>query len=453
MKKNLYSTFWRWHFYAGIFCIPFAIWLSITGTLYLFKPQVESWIDRDLNSLTITGPRANPTEQVNVALKTVPGSVLHAYELPTHPNAAVRVLVGKGSEVERVYVHPQTLEVLKTIGEDDQLMRVIFHLHGDLLLGDRGSMIMELAASWLIVLVITGLYLWWPRGKTGVAGTLYPRLSEGGRTFWKDIHSVAGLWISFFLLFLLISGLPWAKSWGSMLKEVRKIGETQSVKQDWSTGRSSEIAERKEMNTQPPMAKASGGHGEHGGHDPSTEVLTDYSLINKVVTNVSPLNLAPPVLITPPNKGSQNWTARSDAQNRPLRSTIKLDPVTGEIRERKDFSQKPLLDRIIGTGVAAHEGQLFGWFNQFLGVFTTLGVLIVSVSSIVMWWNRRPKSTLGAPKRTNARAVPIALMGGITILGVFLPLLGISLIVILVLEFIVLRRIKSVRNFLGLSHS
>ena len=452
MKKNLYSTFWRWHFYAGIVCIPFAIWLSITGTLYLFKPQVENWIDRDLNHLTLSGPRANPIDHVNTALKAFPDSVLHAYELPTSPDAAVRVLVGKGSEVYRVYVHPQTLEILKSIGEDAQLMRVIFHLHGDLLLGDRGSMVMELAASWLIVLVITGLYLWWPRGKAGLAGTVYPRFSEGGRTFWKDIHSVAGLWISFFVLFLLLSGLPWAKSWGSMLKEVRTWGDNPPISLDWTTGRSSELAERKEMNTQATAPKSSGGHGEHGGHDPITEVAIDYSLVDTVVSRVFPLGLAQPVLITPPNKGSQNWTARSDAQNRPLRSTIKLDPVTGDIKERKDFSQKPLLDRIIGTGVAAHEGQLFGWFNQFLGVFTTLGVIIVSVSSVVMWWNRRPEGTLGAPKKVNARAVPIALVVSTLILGVLLPLLGASLIVILALEFVVFRRIKSVRHFLGLSN-
>lgn len=30
-----YASVWRWHFYAGVFCIPFVIVLSITGTIYL----------------------------------------------------------------------------------------------------------------------------------------------------------------------------------------------------------------------------------------------------------------------------------------------------------------------------------------------------------------------------------------------------------------------------------
>jgi uncharacterized iron-regulated membrane protein len=451
---TLYSTFWRWHFYAGLFCIPFAIWLSITGTIYLFKPQIDAWIDSPYDHVIRTSTRASPTAAVQKAIESVPGSVLHAYELPESDTSALRVMVGKGTDVFRVYLHPETLEVLRTIPEEDRLMKIIFHLHGDLLLGDRGSMLMELAASWMIVLILTGLYLWWPRGNSGLAGTIYPRLDRGGRAFWRDLHSVTGLWVAFFLLFLLVSGLPWAKSWGGMLKEVRKWSETTPVKQDWSTGKSSEMAERLAANTQPakPQSGEHKGHADHGGHNPDDNQLIDYTLLNTIVANVEPLNLAAPVLVTPPSKSSPKWAAKSDAQNRPLRVNLKFDNTTGTITERKDFSQRPLLDRIIGTGVAAHEGQLFGWPNQLLGVFTTMGVILVSVSSFVMWWSRKPQNALGAPRKINARPVPLFLWLLIVSLGTVLPLMGLSLIVILIIEFIALKRIKSVRHYLGLSH-
>ncbi len=32
-----YRTVWRWHFYAGLFCIPFVLWLATIGSIYLFK--------------------------------------------------------------------------------------------------------------------------------------------------------------------------------------------------------------------------------------------------------------------------------------------------------------------------------------------------------------------------------------------------------------------------------
>ncbi|WP_255424199.1 PepSY domain-containing protein, partial [Asaia sp. W19] len=35
---------WRWHFFAGLFCLPFVIMLCVTGLLYLFKPQIETWL-------------------------------------------------------------------------------------------------------------------------------------------------------------------------------------------------------------------------------------------------------------------------------------------------------------------------------------------------------------------------------------------------------------------------
>ncbi len=48
-----YRAVWRWHFYAGLVCIPFLIVLSITGAIYLFRPQVEAWIDRPYDSLVV----------------------------------------------------------------------------------------------------------------------------------------------------------------------------------------------------------------------------------------------------------------------------------------------------------------------------------------------------------------------------------------------------------------
>lgn len=448
LKRQIsYNTVWRWHFYAGLFCIPFAIWLSLTGSIYLFKPQIEAWLDRDYDNLEIIGATTTASEQVSAALAATPGFVLNAYLLPDNPHAAVRILVGRDKELKRVYVHPETLDILRVVEEDSRLMQLIFHLHGDLLLGDQGSMLMELAASWMIVLIITGLYLWWPRKVAGLAGIVYPRFNQGSRFFWRDMHAVTGLWVAFFLMFLLISGLPWAKSWGSMLKQLRQTAATTEIKQDWSAGRSAEMSERQSDNAK--AAGSGGGHGDHGGHSGGF-MLMDYSTLNNIVTNVAPLNLAQPVLISPPSKKNPTWTARSDSQNRPLRVSLKLDAVTGDVTERKDFAQRALLDRIIGYGVAAHEGQLFGWFNQALGLFTTFSVIMLAISSVVLWWGRRPKGTLGAPRVMNNKPpLPIYFFGILLILGTLLPLLGISLMCILFIEFALLRRFAGIRKFIG----
>jgi uncharacterized iron-regulated membrane protein len=440
-----YRTVCRWHFYAGLFCIPFVLWLSLTGSIYLFKPQIEAWLDRPYDHLNFTGPRAAPSAEVRAALAAVPGSVLNAYELPPSPQAAARVLVGVGSQLMRVYVHPQTLEVLNTVDEDARPMRLIFRLHGELMLGDRGSMLVELAASWTILMLLSGLYLWWPRG-SGVAGVLYPRLSRGGRAFLRDLHAVIGFWVAFFALFLLVSGLPWAKSWGGLLKDVRSLGTTTEIRQDWSTGRSSELAARRAQNAAPT------GEGHHhyvpaadGGRPLDTVAL------DRIVPSVQALALAPPVLIAPPSRADTNWNVRSDAQNRPLRTNLVLDADSGAVVKRTDFDQRPWIDRAVGIGVAAHEGQLFGWANQLLGVFTAAGLITVSVSAIVMWWRRRPHGRLGAPHETaRSPRAGMLLLAFIALMAILLPLFGLSLLVVLTAERLLLRRSVRIGRFLGL---
>ncbi|HEX8446799.1 MAG TPA: PepSY domain-containing protein, partial [Sphingomonas sp.] len=310
-----YAAIWRWHFYAGLFCIPFVLWLAITGSIYLFRPQVEALIDRPYTHLAITGPRASAARQADAAVRAVPGSVLDRYQLPQRPDDAVQVIVGKGGAETRVYVHPQTLAVLKRVDEDSRLMPLIFRLHGELLIGDTGSYLVELAASWAIVMILSGLFLWWPRGR-GVAGVLYPRLRGGGRRFWRDLHAVTGFWVSFFALFLLVSGLPWAKSWGSYLKAVRSVAEGQVVRQDWSTGHAGEV--RLRVARDAGMRAAAGAHADHGGMTMPHPVPSTVP-IDRLIATVRPLQLAAPVLIAPPAGPGQPWTAKSDAANRPLR--------------------------------------------------------------------------------------------------------------------------------------
>ena len=91
--KHVYRTLWRWHFYAGIFAIPFVIILSITGAIYLFKPQIDAMHDAPYRNLVIDGPVATAEQQVAAAITAVPTASFFAYELPRAQTDAVNILL------------------------------------------------------------------------------------------------------------------------------------------------------------------------------------------------------------------------------------------------------------------------------------------------------------------------------------------------------------------------
>ncbi|WP_218777478.1 PepSY domain-containing protein, partial [Acetobacter orientalis] len=137
-------------------------------------------------------------------------------------------------------------------------------------------------------------------------------------------------------------------------------------------------------------------------------------------------SLPAPVIITP--SGSL-WTVRSDTQNRPLRESVTVTP-DGHVMTQETFAEKGLMDRIIGYGVAAHEGQLFGKMNQAVNLLVAMGLLMMSSAATVLWLKRKPAGSLGAPPALPSQKYGMVGMTTLVILGLLLPELGAALLVL-----------------------
>jgi uncharacterized iron-regulated membrane protein len=269
---------------------------------------------------------------------------------------------------------------------------------------------------------------------------LYPRLGGGRRLFWRDIHAVAGIWVSFAALFLILTGLPWAQAWGSYLGEIRQATGATDGPIDWAVGGRSAA----------PAADAM--LGDHAGHHGMTmaHAAPRPGELARVIAAVRPLGIAAPVMIAPPIAGGAGWTAASDAADRPLRSEAVIDGATGRLLARKTFAERHWIDRVIGYGIAIHEGAFFGLANQIAGTLTALLLAILSVSGTVLWWRRRPTGLLGAPIPLSRPRFGWALVAGVVALGLYLPMFGVTLIAVLLLERTVLSRLPGARRWLGL---
>jgi uncharacterized iron-regulated membrane protein len=422
----LYRTLWRWHFYAGLFVIPFIIILSLTGAVYLFKPQIERFEESSFRNLPVSGA-VTPSAQVEAALEAFPGARFDSYRMPEQSGNAALIHLGlaDGEAMRDVFVSPQG-KVLGSLDPEWRIPELMSRIHGSLLIGEVGSWLVELAASWAIVMILTGLYLWWPRGR-GLAGTVWPRR----RTLLRDLHAVTGFWVAGLALVLLVSGLPWANVWGNTFKMVRAQAGWVQGKQDWKTG-----------------------SGEHAEHDHAAmmaaqEAGRSGASLDTIVAKAKAERLAFPVVIEPPSE-QMVWTVKSNAQNRPLRATLTYDVTNGQLLSRETFADRHPIDRAVGYGIAWHEGQLFGLLNQLIGLATAIALITMTVTGFLMWRRRKPEAMLGAPAlpSTPARLPGVVII--ILALAALLPLLAASLMLAWMLERVIWRRIPKVAVWLGM---
>jgi len=423
-----YRTIWRWHFYAGLFVLPFVLLLSVSGSIYLFKPQIDRWEERDYRGLSLEGA-VSADRQLEAAEAAFPDGSFNHYRLPEEPGDAAMVQMGlPDGSLSEVFVSPQG-RVLGTLDPAERISNTVSRFHGSLMMGDWGDRLVELAASWTIVMILTGLYLWWPR-PFRAAGTLWPRLSLKGRPLIKDLHRVIGFWLAGFVLVMLASGLPWAGTWGSAFKWARgELGLVEGV-QEWKIGA--------EKNA--PAAPVAHDHGAKvHTMTPKPPVPSQSLPLAAFVQRAEAEDMAFPVLVLPPHAPQRFgpptgnvWTVKSEAQNRPLVRSVTYDPQSGTELSRSDFADKHPIDRAINIGIAWHEGALFGLANQIMGLVIALALIALPVLGVLMWLKRRPKGKLAAPPPGDR--LPRGLIVGVVVLALLLPLFGLSLVAILLID-------------------
>ncbi|WP_432769378.1 MAG: PepSY domain-containing protein [Sphingopyxis sp.] len=435
----LYRTIWRWHFYAGLFVIPFLLVLSVTGAAYLFKPELDRWQERAWRGLPAVGA-VDADAQVAAALTDFPSASFHYYRIPEAPGDAAIVHIALSNGTMRdVAVSPQG-RVIGWAVPDDRISAWLAKIHGSLLIGRAGKLLVELAASWAIVMILTGLYLWWPRGR-GAAGVVWPRLSLGGRAALRDLHAVTGFWVSGLALVLLLTALPWTDVWASGFRAVRaEMGWVAGV-QDWKGGAADPHAAHDHR------AMAMGGHAVHAA--PTIPLA-------RIVEQARAEHMPAPAIVQPPGApnlfGPRNgnaWTLTTLTQNRPQVRKVSYDPATGAEVSRSGFADKHVIDRAVGYGIAWHEGQLFGRANQLIGVATALALFTLAISGFLMWRRRRPGDSLGAPPaaRDPARLRGVAAI--VLLLAALLPLLAASLVLLWIAERLILPRLPRAARWLG----
>ncbi|MDH4411907.1 MAG: PepSY domain-containing protein [Rhizobium sp.] len=454
LSRRFYITAWRCHFYAGLYVAPFMIMLAVTGLMMLWTATL---FGRDGEKTYAVEPQAAVaavSAQAEAAVREIPGQIVQ-YIAPRDPEQAALFRINQGEAAFMVAVDPYRAEVLGHWDRRDGLYDLADTIHGTLLIGDLGDRLIEIAAGFGIMLVVTGVYLWWPRDGRGFGAVLVPQLSAKGRQLWKSLHLTIGFYASLFLVVFLLSGLTWAGIWGEKFTQAWSTFPAEkwdNVPLSDKTHASMNHDGVKQVPwtlEQTPMPASGSQAGVTG--TPEGQPVT----LDAIVMLARTLGFDQRFQLAFPGDETAVWTISrdtmsNDSANPLLDRTVHIDQYTGRILADVGFDDYGAAGKAMAAGIALHEGDMGLWNLVLVNVFC-LSIIFLSVSGFVMWWKRRPKRAGRLMAPAVGEPGPLWKTGAFVMLATALlfPLSGAVLLAVLLLDLLVFRHITPLKKALS----
>lgn len=478
--NNLWRALWRTHFFAGLILAPALLWFAFTGLVILYTDPVDEVFHGDVITVDVGESEVALDAQLETVTAAHPEWSLSSVTPGRRPDRANLFSMSDEDGVGRqVYVNQYTGEITGVIRGDSGLVAFANRTHGSFLpreftmpipslmgiIGDGpafreveiGEVIVEIVAGWALVLAVTGIYLWWPR-EGSKKRKFIPRVKEGGRPMWRDLHASGGTVLSVGLVFFVVTGLPWATFWGSEFSTLasRVTPNTESF---WEySGPPSQlpkVGDLTRFGVTVPWASGNdtvptSGGDDHSGHEHGTAddgtgtepaaAPADPAGLEAVYRAAQDESMVPGFTISLPTDtlnedGSTAYGAYTVINPWPSslgeQGALYLDQFTAETLGTSDVETWGGIQRVAELGVQTHMGTQFGLLNRIF--LTSICLLVVwnIVTALVMWNRRRRAGTLGVPRRPvdakTQRSVGITQL----ILAVVYPLWGASLALVL----------------------
>jgi len=487
----LWRRIWRLHFWVGLFAAPVLVVLALTGLVILYSEPIDIVLNRHL-LIVAEGTAPVPLDQqiaagrrhVDPAFEldgvTPPKAGNRSTEIdfldPTahaHPN-------GESGEnhVIQVFVNPfngeylgQRSQLSGLVGYANQVHRMFGNDGPTIPLPSLGHLIdpaahpdvtipvgifnlwIELTATWILVLLGSGVYLWWPRAIEAAKPLFGVRWAKGGRTRWRDIHALLGVVMAAVLMCYVLSGMTWTRWWG---ENWRAFSSTVASGQQIDApsvparmgdhdrlGRRIAWADKDD----PVYASIPGGDG--------VPARLSFAAIDTIAKDE---HMVPGYTIFGPSDSTRNGVttfgsytvANHWPQKLSEQRTLYLNQFTGATIANGTAAQDGALSRLTSFGINMHMGYQLGWLTRITATLACFGVLTSVATGLLMWWKRRPSGGAGLPAPTSATTraatpqrakVVVGLLA--VALSVLFPVFGTSLLLVLAAETLLSLRRRS----------
>lgn len=464
--------------------MPFVVFMALTGLVILYTQPLQDLVQGEKRTVD---PAANSVafdEQAQAVALAFPDYPLLSLTTPTDSGHAVVFGVDDGSSTGRqVFVNPYTGDVLGTDQPGSGPIGLANRLHGYLnndsiliplptvsALWDEGAvmrdyvlgdLILEILGVWTLVLVFSGLYLWWPRrSRSKPTNSERPtgvRIKKSGRARWRDLHGLSGVVLLSALLLTVVSGLAWSTYWGPNFTSLAN----ELAPNSWTDAPTSGLGERGDLdrlgntihwNTGDIPIPASYATAADGTAPAAIS-------LDSVATIADDEGMKPGYTISFPGNVIDETTGETvygsfALSNSWPRTTgeardLFLDQFTGETLADQSAYGYGAISYSVDTLVSTHMGTQLGLFSRLMMTVMCVLALWSVFSASVMFWKRRRPGTLGLPRRP----VDVRLARGVTVIAcvmaVIFPIWGITAATVLAFDRFVIRRQSRLRVAFG----
>ena len=203
--------------------IPFGILITLicfSGAALVFEKEVMELCHRDLYFVKKVEAAPLPMEQLMTKVAaTLPDSVsVTGVNVSSDPERAYQVTLSKPRRAS-MYVDQYTGEVTGKY-ERAPFFNFMFRMHRWLLDSMTqaggifwGKMIVGTSTLMFVFVLISGVFVWWPRTRKALKNSLKIVANKGWRRFWYDLHVAGGMYTLVFLLAMALTGLTWSFQW------------------------------------------------------------------------------------------------------------------------------------------------------------------------------------------------------------------------------------------------
>lgn len=215
-KKNKTFKYWvgRIHLWLGLISGLFVCFLGITGCFLAFEREIENVTQPYRNLEVQNNPLLPPTALKKIADQALPNK--HAHSITYQPGKSAQVVYYNFDPEYYyiVFVNQYTGEVIKVKNMNDDFFRIVIMGHYYLWLPPEiGQPVLTTATLMFVVLLFSGLILWWPKNKAASKQRFTIKWNAKWRRVNYDFHNVLGFYITWIIIFIALSGMVMGFQW------------------------------------------------------------------------------------------------------------------------------------------------------------------------------------------------------------------------------------------------